>query len=114
MDVRKLVCESLRAYGYRVLEARDGAEALAVCARQNGLIHVLVTDVVMPGMTASELVERIQRDRPEVKVLYMSGYMDDAVLGKFDPGTSFIQKPFTPEVLAARIRELLAAPLKGA
>jgi CheY-like chemotaxis protein len=109
-DVRKLICESLRTFGYRVLEAGDGAEVLSVCEWQKGPIQLLVTDVVMPGMPVSEMVSQIRRVRPETKVLYMSGYMDDVVLGSLGPGTSFLQKPFTPEVLAARIRELLTAP----
>jgi signal transduction histidine kinase len=107
--VRVLVRKTLTQAGYRVLEAGGGEEALQLAARHDGTIHLLVTDVVMPGMSGRELMRRLAEVRPSVKVLYMSGYSDEAVErhGVLDPGTAFIQKPFTPSVLARRVREVL-------
>jgi two-component system cell cycle sensor histidine kinase/response regulator CckA len=69
----------------------------------------LLTDVVMPGLSGPEVAERVRLSRPEVKVLYMSGYTDDAIVhhGALDPGTAFLQKPFTPEVLARKLKQVL-------
>ena len=107
--VRVLVRKTLTQAGYRVLEAGGGEEALRLAARHDGTIHLLVTDVVMPGMSGRELMRRLAEVRPNVKVLYMSGYSDEAVErhGVLDPGTAFMQKPFTPSVLARRVREVL-------
>jgi len=107
--VRVLVRKTLTQAGYRVLEAGGGEEALQLAARHDGTIHLLVTDVVMPGMSGRELMRRLAAVRPNVKVLYMSGYSDEAVErhGVLDPGTAFMQKPFTPSVLARRVREVL-------
>jgi signal transduction histidine kinase len=107
--VRVLVRKTLTQAGYRVLEAGGGEEALQLAARHDGTIHLLVTDVVMPGMSGRELMRRLAEVRPSVKVLYMSGYSDEAVErhGVLDPGTAFMQKPFTPSVLARRVREVL-------
>jgi two-component system, cell cycle sensor histidine kinase and response regulator CckA len=107
--VRVLVRKTLAQAGYRVLEAGGGEEALQLAARHDGTIHLLVTDVVMPGMSGRELMRRLADVRPNVKVLYMSGYSDEAVArhGVLDAGTAFMQKPFTPSVLARRVREVL-------
>jgi signal transduction histidine kinase len=107
--VRALARKALRAHGYTVLEARAGAEALDVRAGHAGPVHLLLTDVVMPGMSGRELAERITRAHQGTRVLYMSGYTDDAVLrhGVLERGTAYIQKPFTPDVLARRVREVL-------
>jgi len=104
----------LERYGYTVLEAPNGKEALTLARSRPGPIHLLLTDVVMPGMSGRELAERFCTHRPEVKVLYMSGYTDDAVVrhGVLRPGIAYLQKPFTPESLAHKVREVLdSAPL---
>ena len=111
-EVRLLIDESLRRYGYTVLQARDGAEALRVCERYQDPIHLLVTDVVMPQISGRELAERIVSMRPQIQVLYVSGYTNNVIThhGILTPGTAFLQKPFTPDALAGKIRELLEAP----
>jgi len=113
--VRELARDILRASGYTVLEARNGAEALLLCERHQGPLDMLLTDVVMPRMSGRELAERLAPLRPDLSVLYMSGYTDDAVIrhGVLGAGTAFLQKPFTPAALVLRVRETLdltAAP----
>ena len=112
--VRKLVSEVLDNEGYRLLEAANGVAALSICAQYEERIHLLLTDVIMPEMSGRELANRLAAVRPEVKVLYMSGYTDDVIVhhGVLDEGTEFIQKPFTPDVLARKIREVLDRPGK--
>jgi two-component system cell cycle sensor histidine kinase/response regulator CckA len=107
--VRTLVHKVLGQQGYTVLEAPAGEEALAVAAAYAGEIHLLVTDVVMPGVGGRELAHRLAQDRPRTRVLYLSGYSDDAIgrHGMLDPGTFFLQKPFTPAVLVRKVREVL-------
>jgi CheY-like chemotaxis protein len=111
-DVRALACEALRAFGYTAFEARQGAEAIVIAERHPGPIHLLLTDVIMPEMSGRALAERLARLRPETKVLYMSGYTDSAIVqgGTLDPGAFFVQKPFTPDTLARRVREVLDTP----
>jgi signal transduction histidine kinase/CheY-like chemotaxis protein/HAMP domain-containing protein len=107
--VRELARDILRASGYTVLEARNGTEALLLCERHQGPLDMLLTDVVMPRMSGRELAERLAPLRPDVCVLYMSGYTDDAVIrhGVLGAGTAFLQKPFTPAALVLRVRETL-------
>jgi signal transduction histidine kinase/CheY-like chemotaxis protein len=107
--VRELARDILRASGYTVLEARNGPEALLLCERHQGPLDMLLTDVVMPRMSGRELAERLAPLRPDLSVLYMSGYTDDAVIrhGVLGAGTAFLQKPFTPAILAQRVRETL-------
>jgi signal transduction histidine kinase/DNA-binding response OmpR family regulator len=109
-SLRKLVLTVVRAAGYTVLEASRGEEALRICERQPGIIHLMLTDMVMPEMSGRELAARVASLRPETKVLFMSGYTDKAVVhqGVIDEGTPFIQKPFTPDTLARKVREVLA------
>jgi CheY-like chemotaxis protein len=114
--VRAVVREILEMSGYTVLEARHGAEALEVSNRHAGTIHLLVTDVVMPQMSGRELSQRLATLRPDLKVLYMSGYTDDAIVrhGVLASGIAFLSKPFTPDALALKVREVLAGPATGA
>ena len=107
--VRELARDILRASGYTVLEARNGPEALLLCERHQGPLEMLLTDVVMPRMSGRELAERLAPLRPDLSVLYMSGYTDDAVIrhGVLGAGTAFLQKPFTPAALVLRVRETL-------
>jgi len=107
--VRTLARRSLEARGYRVLDAADGPSALELSARHAGGIDILVTDVVMPGMSGRELAERLVPARPSMKVLYTSGYTDDAMVrqGVLNAGVAFLQKPFVPDTLARKVREVL-------
>ncbi len=107
--VRALSRQVLRSCGYTVLEARHGEEALRVCEREKGAIHLLVSDVVMPGLGGRQLAERLRAVHPEMKVLYLSGYTDDAVVrhGVLEAEVNFLQKPFTPAALAHKVREAL-------
>ena len=107
--VRKLARQVLEMFGYQVLEAPNGGAALLICERHEAPIHLLITDVVMPEMSGPELTDRLTQLRPDLKVLYMSGYTDNAVIhkGVLDEGTNFIQKPFTPAALARTVREVL-------
>ena len=107
--VRELFRDVLEAAGYRVLEAKNGVEALELAARSGRPIDLLVTDVVMPGMGGGELVRRMAEVRPETKVLYVSGYTDDVLVrrGVIDSGASFLQKPFMPDELSRVVREIL-------
>ena len=108
--VRGLACRILERIGYRVLEAADADEALEALAKHPGDIDLLLTDVVMPRVSGPELARIVHATRPELPVLYMSGYTDDAVgrEGVLDPSVPFLQKPFTPDGLARKVREVLA------
>ena len=107
--VRRMTREVLEGAGYRVLEAASGFEALRVSASHTGRLDLVLTDVVMPGMSGRELAERLAPVRPGMKVLYMSGHTDDAIFhhGVTQAGTGFLQKPFTPDALERRVRDLL-------
>jgi signal transduction histidine kinase len=107
--IRALVREILRQNGYRVLEASDAEHALRLCREHDGHIHLLLTDVVMPMMSGRELAERAAALRPDLKVLYMSGYTDNMVVhhGVDARDAGFLQKPFTPGVLARKVRDIL-------
>ena len=107
--VRELVRKVLERNGYRILEARHGDEAITICAQHKGEISLLVTDVVMPRMSGREVAERLLVSHPKMKVLYLSGYTDDAVVrhGVLQSMTAFLQKPFTPDALAHKVREVL-------
>jgi PAS domain S-box-containing protein len=110
-SVRQLVRETLAARGYQVLEADDGEKALKIAASHAGPIHMLVTDVVMPGMSGRELAKHLGQTHPQTKVLYLSGYTEDAIVhqGVLDSGTAFLQKPFTLQMLSRKVREVLNA-----
>jgi two-component system, cell cycle sensor histidine kinase and response regulator CckA len=110
-DVRDYACDVLEAQGYTVLLAKDGAEALEVAGGHAGRIHLLLTDVVMPRMSGRELAERLVQLRPDLAVLYMSGYPDRAVVdhGILGPGVTFLQKPVATDALARKVREVMDA-----
>jgi two-component system, cell cycle sensor histidine kinase and response regulator CckA len=108
-SVRQLVRETLQAGGYRVLEAEDGEAALKVASDHGIPIDILITDVVMPGMSGQELSRRLCVLDPELKVLYLSGYTEDSIIreGALEAGTAFLQKPFTLQALSRKVREVL-------
>jgi len=107
--VRNLAVQALKRQGYSVLEAHDADEVLDLCKQQKGPIHLILTDVVMPQMSGRQLVENIKQVREDFKVLYMSGYTDDAIVhhGVLEKGVNFIPKPFTIDRLARKVREVL-------
>jgi len=108
-SLRKLTRNTLELCGYKVLEAKDGVEALEVSGRYKGPIDLLLTDMVMPGMGGRALAQELARRRPEIRLAYMSGYTGQAVgsQGPVDPGSVFLLKPFTRELLTRKIREAL-------
>ncbi|PYO28479.1 MAG: hybrid sensor histidine kinase/response regulator [Gemmatimonadetes bacterium] len=110
-SVRMVTRQVLERYGYTVLEAPNGETALRLAAKHHGPIQLLLTDVVMPGLSGRQLAEQLSRLRPEMKVLYVSGYADNAIVhhGILDSGVAYLQKPFTPESLARRARDVLDA-----
>ena len=107
--VRAITRYALQSFGYTVLEARDGHEAIRLCEEGKPTIHLLVSDVVMPEMSGRQLGERLAAIVPRLKVLYVSGYTDDAIVrhGVLEAGTAFLQKPFTPKALANKVCEVL-------
>jgi CheY-like chemotaxis protein len=107
--VRNMSRQMLEDCGYRVIEARNGIEALSVFESQNQQIDLLLTDVVMPQMGGRELAEILAERHPRIRLLYTSGYTDDAIIrqGTITEDMNFIQKPFTFESLAKKVRELL-------
>ena len=107
--LRNLARRVLQRYGYTVLQAREGEEALKVTEEHEGRIHLMLTDVVMPGMGGKDLAEHLQPLHPEIRVIYMSGYTDNAIArhGVLAPGLAFLQKPFTPEALVSKVREVI-------
>ncbi len=108
-DLLRIMRRGLEALGYTVLAAKGGPEALALAARHEGTIHLLVADVVMPGMNGRDLAQGLSTTRPEMRVLYVSGYSDQSIVhqGLLSPGLAFLQKPFAPDALARKIREVL-------
>ena len=107
--VRKLAIRLLEGQGYKVLEASDGGKALLLCEKFKERIHLLLTDVVMPGMSGRELAQKLGFLLPKMKVLYMSGYTDDAIVhhGVLEDEVNYLQKPFTLDSLARKVREVL-------
>jgi CheY-like chemotaxis protein len=108
-EVRAVARAALTRHGYTVLEASQGEEALQIEQDHHERIHLLLTDVVMPAMSGRELAQRLLQRRPDVRVLYTSGYTDDAIVhrGVIESGVAFIQKPFTPTALLRKVREVL-------
>jgi two-component system cell cycle sensor histidine kinase/response regulator CckA len=111
-EVRRLTCEILKAHGYRVLEAANAGEALLLSERHPAPIHLMITDVVMPGLNGRELAERLSPLRPGLRVLFMSGYMENTIAhrGLLDPDVAYLQKPFMPEQLLTKVRATLGPP----
>jgi PAS domain S-box-containing protein len=111
-QLRVLARDILRGAGYTVYEAPNAAEAIKVSQRHAGPIHLLVTDVVMPHIGGGELAKRLAGERPRMRVLYMSGYTDDAIFqgGMVDPNVAFLPKPITPDTLLGKVRETLDSP----
>jgi two-component system, cell cycle sensor histidine kinase and response regulator CckA len=109
-SVRSFTKAALKASGYHVIEASDGDEAIAVAERYVEEIHLVLTDVVMPGISGKESSERLKEVRPNLKVLFMSGYTADVIAqrGILDRSVAFLHKPFSPVELAAKVREILA------
>jgi two-component system, cell cycle sensor histidine kinase and response regulator CckA len=112
--VRRLAARMLTTQGYRVIEARDGHEAVRVLQRDAHRIDGVITDVAMPGLGGRQLGETIARCWPQVRVLYMSGFPAQRVVqeGAIDASQPFLQKPFTEEQLGRKVRQLLAGPIE--
>ena len=110
-NLRYLARQYLEKQGYRVIEAADGAVAMQIAVAHEGVIHLLLTDVIMPGMNGRELAQRISEIRPNVKVLYMSGYTENVIGhdGTLDAGVRLLQKPFNLRDLKSKVREVLDA-----
>src|SRR5579862_6882111 len=108
-SVRQLVRDTLTAKGYKVLEADGGEAGMALSARHSGKIQLVITDVVMPGVGGPEMVKQLSLSRPDMKVLYLSGYTEDSVIndGSIQSGTAFLQKPFSLQNLSRKVREVL-------
>ena len=108
--MRAVTRHILQRYGYAVLEASDGEQGLRICSQHRGPIHLLLTDVVMPGIGGRQLAEQLGRLRPETKVLFVSGYTDDILVrhGVAKEQVDFLQKPFLPSALIQKIRSNLA------
>ncbi|TAM81070.1 MAG: PAS domain-containing sensor histidine kinase [Acidobacteria bacterium] len=107
--LRTLICETLERFGYKVLLAADGEEAVRLSEQIGEAIHLLIADVVMPRMSGREVAEHVTAARPKIEVLYISGYTDDAIIhhGAIGPNIAFLQKPFTPAALARKVRQIL-------
>lgn len=105
--LRRLIGRSLRDKGFEVLEAASGIEAVRVARAHHGVIHLLLTDIVMPGLTGRELAEQLRLVRPEMRVLFISGYYAEEQL-QLAPGSAFLGKPFTPAELLDKIHAVLA------
>ena len=108
-EVRHLIRETLKLYGYEILDAPHGGSALLICEQYPGNIDLIISDIVMPQMNGQELVERLLPLQPQMKVMFISGYSEDVFTNRstFDPGKVFIQKPFTPMELLRKVRETL-------
>ena len=113
--MRDLVRDELTKIGYHIVEATNGIEACLVATQESGQFDLLLTDVVMPAMNGRELASRLHLIYPNLKVLFMSGYLDDVSvnIGLEQHQTAFLQKPFTPDILANAIRQLLDTPTRS-
>jgi CheY-like chemotaxis protein len=112
-EVRKYTAAALRSYGYRVIQAENAGEALLICETERAHIALVLTDLVMPHLSGRELADRLDERWPGIKVLFMSGYTDDAIVhhGVLNRGAELIQKPFSPEQLVTKVQRALAPGL---
>jgi CheY-like chemotaxis protein len=112
-QVRKYTAKALESYGYHVIQAESAGEALAMCERERSGIDLVLTDVIMPAMSGGELADQLAKQLPRIKVLFMSGHTDDVIMhhGVLKKGTEIVQKPFSPETLAKKVQQMLAAPV---
>jgi two-component system cell cycle sensor histidine kinase/response regulator CckA len=110
-DVRLLATRVLRGEGFTVLEAPNGPAALPIAAHHVGEIDLLLTDVEMPGMNGRRLSEELVKVRPAIRTLYVSGYTEDVIVmrGELKPGVSYLPKPFSPDALVRKVRQMLAS-----
>jgi CheY-like chemotaxis protein len=113
-EVRRYAAAALQAYGYQVMAAANAEEALLLCEREGERIDLILTDVVMPGLSGREMVDWLKKLQPGIKVLFMSGYTDDMIVhhGILRKEAEFIQKPFGPGQLAMKVREMLMAGVR--
>jgi two-component system, cell cycle sensor histidine kinase and response regulator CckA len=112
--VRRLVSQMLLLTGYTVLEAASGPEAVALITQRREPVNLLLTDIVMPSMSGGELADKLSHDYPFMRVLFTSGYMDDSVVNEIVArGAQFLPKPFSPEVLMRKVRDVLDRPWRG-
>jgi two-component system cell cycle sensor histidine kinase/response regulator CckA len=109
--IRAIMCEALKLSGYNVISAGNGKEALIAGVNWKDIIHLLITDVIMPDMSGSKLAENLKEARPGLKILFSSGYTDDTIVnhGVLNEGTPFLQKPYSIETLFSKVREALDA-----
>jgi CheY-like chemotaxis protein len=111
-SVRVVLETMMRRRGYDVLSCGSPQDALEICRQHNTPIDLLVTDMIMPVMSGPQLVEKVRELRPGIRVLYVSGYAETTSAGGFETPMDYLQKPFAPEVLAAKVREVLSRPAK--
>jgi two-component system, cell cycle sensor histidine kinase and response regulator CckA len=109
-EVRAVMQEILQDAGYTVLAARSGDDALVLLASHTGAIHLLLTDVILPGLSGEMLANRIKERRPHMKVLFMSGYTDEIVRARVSTESPLLEKPFTSEELVTKVRDVLDTP----
>jgi two-component system cell cycle sensor histidine kinase/response regulator CckA len=109
-DLRRMICQILAQNGYTVLEASNGLEALEISGTYREPIHLVLTDVVMPKMDGGELAERLRQLNPGQRLVFMSGYADDALVRRVERMAKFLAKPFTSMTLVRTIREVLDSP----
>ncbi|HNG96523.1 MAG TPA: response regulator, partial [Acidobacteriota bacterium] len=115
-NVSELAVTSLKMYGYKVLMATGGKEAFQIIQSVNGLVDLVLTDVVMPALSGPDLAKMLRAKYPHLKILFMSGYTDDAIVrhGLLEAGVAFIQKPYTPLGLVQKVRQVLDENTKEA